>query len=120
VALSILIVDDDPDFLALASRVVEARGGKVVATALDAASALTAARATQPEAALVDVGLPDRDGIELGGDLAALPWKPRVVLTSTDSDIDSEIERPEGEATLPFIAKKDLATDDRLCSLLGC
>ncbi len=117
-AVSILIVDDDPDFLALASRVVRSQGGEVVATAVDAASALTAANATRPQAALVDVGLPDRDGIELGTELAGLPWRPRVVLTSTDDDIDDEIQSGDKEVKLPFITKENLA-GDRLFRLLG-
>jgi CheY-like chemotaxis protein len=118
VAVSILIVDDDPDFLALASRVVRSKGGEVVATAVDAASALTAANATRPQAALVDVGLPDRDGIDLGTELAGLPWRPRVVLTSTDDDMDDEIQSRDAEVKLPFITKENLA-GDRLFRPLG-
>src|SRR4051812_46033707 len=66
VTLSVLLVDDDPDFLTLAARVVEANGARVVATAQDADSAITAAKETAPQAALVDVGLPDRNGFDLG------------------------------------------------------
>ena len=90
----------------------------MVATAVDAASALTAAKATRPQAALVDVGLPDRDGIELGTELAGLPWGPRVVLTSTDDAIDDEIQSGDREVKLPFITKENLA-GDRLFRLLG-
>jgi DNA-binding response OmpR family regulator len=114
----VLVVDDDPEFLALATRVFESMGFEVVATAQDAASAIAAAHATKPEAALVDVGLPDRNGVDLGTELAALPWGPRVVLTSTDSDVDTAAEWSESTVQLPFIAKEDLATD-RLRRLLG-
>lgn len=114
VNLSILLVDDDPDFLALATRVFEGMDIEVVATAEDAASAVTAAEATKPQAVLVDVGLPDRDGIELGKELAALPWRPRVIVTSTDNDADIESR----SVPLPFLPKEDLATE-RLRELLG-
>ena len=107
--LSILIVDDDSDFVALASRVLVAMGAQVVATASDAASALAAAHEKRPQAALVDVGLPDRNGIDLGSELAGLPWAPQVVLTSTDSDAEREIG--EGGPSLPFLPKEELATD---------
>jgi CheY-like chemotaxis protein len=113
----VLLVDDDPEFLVLATRVLESIGAEVLATAQDAASALAAAKATKPQVALVDVGLPDRDGIDLGAELAALPWRPRVVLTSTDSDVDPAIQSPERDVTLPFIPKQDLATE-RLRNLL--
>jgi DNA-binding NarL/FixJ family response regulator len=106
---SILIVDDDPIFLSLATRILAQAGLEVVATADDAAGAVSAASATKPDAALVDVGLPDREGVDLAYELAALPWRPRVVLTSTDSDAGYAIEAPDGHPKLPFIPKDELA-----------
>ncbi|MCW3032531.1 MAG: hypothetical protein QOK19_609 [Solirubrobacteraceae bacterium] len=106
---SILIVDDDPSFLSLATRILTQAGLAVVATAEDATGAVSAANATRPDAALVDVGLPDREGVELAYELAELPWRPRVVLTSTDSDAGFALEVPDGRPRLPFIAKEDLA-----------
>jgi CheY-like chemotaxis protein len=106
---TVLLVDDDPTFVTLAARVFDKLGIEVVATAPDAATAVTAAEATRPEAALVDVGLPDRDGIDLAYELAALPWGPRVVLTSTDRDADRAIEARDGARKLPFVPKEELA-----------
>src|SRR5262245_59040528 len=114
VDLSVLLVDDDPEFLALATRVFEGMGIDVVATAVDAGSAVTAASTTKPQAALVDVGLPDRDGIELGKQLAALPWRPLVILTSTDNEAAIESRA----APLPFLPKEELASG-RIRDLLG-
>lgn len=102
---SVLLVDDDPAFLALASRMMRDSGVRVAGTAETAAAALEVAHAIRPSAALVDVGLPDRDGIELGRELAALPWAPRVVLTSTDPDA---VGRSAGDGTPPFVPKEDL------------
>jgi DNA-binding NarL/FixJ family response regulator len=110
-----MIVDDDPIFLALATRILTHAGLEVVATADDAAGAVSAANATKPDAALV--GLPDREGVELAYELAALPWRPRVVLTSTDSDAGYAIEGPDGHPKLPFIPKDELA-NGRLPGLL--
>jgi CheY-like chemotaxis protein len=106
---SVLIVDDDSDFLELAARVFDGLGIEVVAMAPDAAAAVIAAEATRPAAALVDVGLPDRNGIDLAYELAALPWAPRVVLTSTDKDAARAIEARNGLGKLPFIPKEELA-----------
>ena len=50
---------------------------------------LPALAGAAPDAVLVDVGLPDRDGVSLAGDLVALSWRPRIVLTSTDPDATS-------------------------------
>ena len=105
---SVLIVDDDPAFLALATRVLEGMGVDVVATAQSAVDAVDAANASKPDAALVDIGLPDRGGIDLAYELAALPWAPRVVLTSTDADAVNEIESRDGRPALPFVPKHEL------------
>ena len=98
---SVLVVDDDSGFLRLASTVLNRAGLRVVATADTAAAALSAAARHRPEAMLVDVDLPDRSGADLGRDLAALPWAPRVVLTSCDRDAGRL-------ASLPFVPKEEL------------
>jgi CheY-like chemotaxis protein len=118
-ALSMLVVDDDPAFLALATRVLEGIGVEVVATAEDVPAAIAAANATRPEAVLVDVGLPVREGIDLAYELAALPWRPRVVLTSTDTDAARAIEARDGRPKLPFVPKEELASATLRRLLLG-
>jgi DNA-binding NarL/FixJ family response regulator len=80
---SLLIVDDHPGFRTQARRMLEAEGYLVVGEAGDVASAVEAARALEPELALVDVYLPDGDGFELAARLAALNDAPAVVLTSS-------------------------------------
>src|SRR3982074_667274 len=94
---SVLIVDDDPGFLDLVARVLEDLGAVVVATAAAGAQALAVVGHARPEAALVDVGLPDRDGIDLAYELSELPWRPRVILTSSDSDAFVAIEARGGD-----------------------
>jgi CheY-like chemotaxis protein len=115
---SVLVVDDDPQFLALATRIFEGMGVEQVLTAADAATAIAQCEAHEPPAALVDVGLPDRDGIELAHQLAALPWSPLVVLTSTDRDAMTTLDPPAGRASLPFLPKEELL-DGRLRELLA-
>jgi CheY-like chemotaxis protein len=111
VSCAVLIVDDDPAFLTLVVRMLAAPGVDVIATAADAAQALEVVEYARPDAVLVDVGLPDRDGIDLAGQLSELPWRPRVVLTSSDSEAFVAIEARGGGRPLPFIAKEELAGD---------
>ena len=75
---AVLVVDDDPVFRDLARRIITACGLIVVGEACTVAAAIEAADTLRPDAALVDVGLPDGDGIALAERLAALPWRPRV------------------------------------------
>jgi DNA-binding NarL/FixJ family response regulator len=103
----VLVVDDDPVFRALARRMLDAGGLVVVGEAETVAAAMAAAVELRPDAALVDVGLPDGDGIALARELAALPWRPRIVLTSTDPDAASADDvRRSGAAA--FVAKDQL------------
>lgn len=108
-AASVLLVDDDPAFRRLAHRMLTAAGLLVVAEAATVAAALTAASEHRPDSALVDVGLPDGDGITLAGELAALPSPPRIILTSTDSDAAGPADVSRCGA-VGFVPKADLPT----------
>jgi two-component system nitrate/nitrite response regulator NarL len=112
----VLIVDDDQAFRSLAARMVSASGLTVAGEAGDAREAIAVAAELMPDAVLVDFRLPDRDGIDLGHDLAALPWAPRVLLISGDPDVADLDRRAPGGGELPFVAKEDLprAPLDRL------
>jgi DNA-binding NarL/FixJ family response regulator len=114
---SVLVVDDDPEFRELARRLLVASGLTVVGEADSFAAALVAAIELKPSAVLADIELPDGDGLALARELAVLPWRPRIVLTSIDADITTT-----GEARLAgaraFVVKADLP-DAPLTQLLG-
>jgi DNA-binding NarL/FixJ family response regulator len=118
VATSVLVVDDDPGFRRIARRLLTEAGLGVVGEAGSVADATAAARALKPDAALVDVGLPDGNGIALAGELTALPWGPRVVLTSTDADAASPDDVRRSGAQL-FVPKADLPKVSLLSLLAG-
>jgi DNA-binding NarL/FixJ family response regulator len=114
---SVLVVDGDPEFRALAARLLAASGLTVIGEADSVSAALSAASRLKPSGVLVDAELPDGDGIMLARELAALPWRPRIVLTSVDPDIATT-----GNARLAgakgFVKKVDLASAP-LAQLLG-
>jgi CheY-like chemotaxis protein len=114
---SVLVVDDDPEFRKLAGRVLAASGLTVVGEADSVAAALAAATRLEPSAALVDVELPDGDGLTLARELAALPWRPRIVLTSVDGEITST-EEARSAGARAFVNKADLP-GAALARLLG-
>ena len=115
-AMKVLVVDDDPVFRRLAHRILEARGLDVAGEADTAASALSVAGTLRPDAVLVDVGLPDTDGIALARQLTALPWRPRVVLTSTNAEAAtaSEVRSSGAEAFVPKNELPSAALEDLL------
>ena len=111
------MVDDDPEFRKLAGRLLAACGLAVVGEAGSIATALAAAGRLRPAAVLVDVELPDGDGVTLARELAALPWRPRVVLTSVDGDSTSA-EEAQNAGARAFVVKSELP-DAPLARLLG-
>ena len=113
---SVLVVDDDPEFRALAVRMLAEMGLVVAGEADTLEAAARAAMRLKPQSALVDVGLPDGDGVILARALAALPWRPRIVLTSTDPEATTEAAAQSAGA-VGFIAKHELP-GGRLAALL--
>jgi DNA-binding NarL/FixJ family response regulator len=81
--IRVLIVDDHPSFRASARRLLEAEGFDVVGEASDGHEAIAAALELKPDLILLDVQLPDFDGFEVAGRLAALGLPSAVVLTSS-------------------------------------
>jgi DNA-binding NarL/FixJ family response regulator len=114
---SVLVVDDDPAFRRLAEHMLAAFDLVLAGEADTAAAAISAAGALRPDAVLVDVGLPDANGIALARELSALPWRPRVVLTSTNAEAAtaSEVRGSGAEAFVP----KDELPSAALDELLG-
>ncbi len=93
----ILVVDDEPAIRRLVRGAVE-RFGLTVAEAANAAEAQTLARREGCELVLLDLGLPDRDGLELVPLIKAMD-RAVIVLTARD-------------ATAEKVAALDLGADD--------
>ena len=94
----ILIVDDEPAILRLLSGVLE-RGGYRVEVAGTAKDAMAALERGGADAMLLDLGLPDRDGMEMIAAVRARHQFPVIVITA----------RPD---TAEKIAALDLGADD--------
>jgi len=117
VAMTVLIVDDHQGFRGAARRLLEAQGFVVLGEAGDAAGGLQAARDLQPDVVLLDVMLPDGDGLIVADQMSALPKPPMVVLTSSRRrrDFGPRLDRCSARG---FLHKGDLS-GDVLASLTG-
>jgi cobalt-zinc-cadmium efflux system membrane fusion protein len=79
---TILVVDDDEVLLQVLGRVLR-REGRTILTAATVAQAVEAARQHPPDLALLDLALPDGDGVELGEKLrAGQPDLPLILMTA--------------------------------------
>jgi CheY-like chemotaxis protein len=95
----ILIVEDNPANMKLAMFLLE-RGGHTVLTAIDAAGGIAQARSDHPDLILMDINLPDMDGLQATKILKADPKTrsiPIVALTAVPMDGgDTELWRVAG------------------------
>jgi DNA-binding NarL/FixJ family response regulator len=103
----VLIVDDYQPFRAVARELLESAGYIVAGEAADAAEALAAVAADCPDAVLLDVQLPDRDGFAVASALAAADG-PAVVLISS-READDYGRRVAACGARGFIAKSKLS-----------
>lgn len=85
--LRVVLVDDDRRFRAMARRALVADGVEVVAEAEDGARGLLAVAQWRPDVVLLDIGLPDIDGLEVARRLRSEGGGPIVILIST-RDVD--------------------------------
>ena len=101
-SLRVLLVDDDARFRAVACRTLVAEGVEVVAevgNGLDAAGAVAECR---PDVVLLDIGLPDIDGLEVARRLKKGEATPVIILISTrDAAYGQRVARGLAAGYLP-------------------
>ena len=116
-AARVLLVDDDDAFRVYAAGVLTRRGYEVAGHAGSVAEARAAIDRFRPDALLLDVNLPDGNGIDFARQLTEDGAALRVLLTSTDSSAVTPRLLARCGAT-GFVAKPDLMAID-LRSYLG-
>lgn len=94
----ILIVEDIPDNAELVRRIMSARGYEVF-HAVDAETGLEMALSTLPDLILLDLGLPDHDGLTLAGWIraeASLGNVPIIAYTAWPPDTARQMAETYG------------------------
>jgi two-component system, OmpR family, KDP operon response regulator KdpE len=94
----VLVVDDEPQIRVLLKATL-GRAGYAVAEASNAREALNAKAIDKPDLILLDLGLPDRDGLELVNALRGEPRSALIVVSARDQ-------------TEQKVAALDLGADD--------
>jgi len=85
--MRILVVDDDPRLRDLVRLALERAGFQVIAAA-DGRSALTHAARELPDLVVLDIGLPEVDGLEVCRRIRQRSEVPVLFLTARDDEID--------------------------------
>jgi len=110
-ASRILIVDDEPSILATMAPLLRARGYEV-STATSGYAALEAVDRQPPQLVILDLGLPDLDGVEVCRRLREGRAVPIVVLSARGAEQDKVAALDAGAddyVTKPFGAEELLA-----------
>jgi CheY-like chemotaxis protein len=112
-ARSVLIVDDHESFRRFARRLFEEAGFAVVGEAADGRSAVTSARELRPDLVLLDVMLPDTNGVEVA-DAIDGDGQIAILLVSSRSADDLGVAALDGRRRF---LRKDELTLERLRDL---
>ena len=83
----VLIVDDDPNIREILKIALERQGFRTD-EASDGAAALTAAASIAPDLIVLDIGLPELDGLEVCRQLRRTAETPVLFLSARDEEID--------------------------------
>src|ERR1700761_6513415 len=108
--IRIVIVDDNPEFLDSARRLLEHQGVCVVGVASTNADALRSVQELRPDVTLVDVHIGDESGFDLAEDLHEIDGAATapVILISTHAEPDLT-DMIETSPAIGFLAKTALS-----------
>ena len=108
---TILVVDDEPKIVRLARDYLEHAGFSVLA-ARDGPSALATVRAAKPDLVILDLGLPEMDGLDVCRALRKDSRVPIIMLTARDQETHKLVGLELGAddyVTKPFSPKELVA-----------
>jgi two-component system, OmpR family, KDP operon response regulator KdpE len=107
----ILVVDDEPAITRVLTAALDARGYRVT-TAATGREAIDAAALESPAAVILDLGLPDVDGVEVCRRIRTWSDVPIIVLTADDTEhrkVEALDDGADDYVTKPFSTPELLA-----------
>jgi DNA-binding NarL/FixJ family response regulator len=110
VRIGILVVDDHSMVRKLLCRLLQAESDfTVIGEAVNGAQALLKAQELQPDVILLDISLPDTDGLTMAEKLKGVVPAAEILVVS-DYNV-GEIEEAFGVGVRGYLLKSDLATE---------
>jgi DNA-binding response OmpR family regulator len=113
---TVLIIEDAPEAAELATALLR-NAGYDTATAADGAGALEQVRSTRPDVILLDLGLPDTDGIDLCRQIREVTNAYLIMLTARADEVDKVLGFKLGAddyVTKPYSPRELLARIEAL------
>lgn len=118
----ILIIDDEDDIREVAQLTLEAVGGWQVSTADSGSAGLEKASVEQPDAILLDVMMPEMDGIATFNKLKANPHTQNIPVILLTAKVQSSDQRRFAELGITGIVPKPfdpMTLTDQVAEVLG-
>ncbi len=111
------IVDDNPDAAEALRMQLEAMGAIEVCAVLDGKQALRRGPEFQPDVVLLDLGMPDMDGVEVARRLRQEPWGQHVMLVAvTGWGQDEHWKRTKAAGSIGTSSSRPPAPTSSRCS----
>jgi len=99
----VVIIDDNQSERLVVRLLMEERGYAVVAEGGDGEEAMRICEESAPDVVIMDIGLPNKDGIEATIDIASRCLTPVVLLTGRD-DLET-VERAAASGAMGYLVK---------------
>lgn len=118
----ILIIDDEDDIREVAQLTLEAVGGWQISTAASGSEGLKKAEAEQPDAILLDVMMPEMDGIATFNKLQANPHTENIPVVLLTAKVQSSDQRRFAELGITGVVPKPfdpMTLTDQVAEVLG-
>jgi CheY-like chemotaxis protein len=118
----ILIIDDEDDIREVAQLTLEAVGGWQVSTAASGREGLSKAEAEQPDAILLDVMMPEMDGIATFEQLQANPYTQNIPVVLLTAKVQSSDQRRFAELGITGFVPKPfdpMTLTEQVAEVLG-
>ena len=88
---TILVVDDDPDFVEIMRTILVSRGYRVI-TAANGAQALRQVAEAQPDLMILDINMPELNGLDFLKEFGKTPKAGKVPIIMLSTHTEKEIQ----------------------------
>jgi DNA-binding NtrC family response regulator len=116
----VLIVDDDRDIVSIVSTILAGRGWDISA-AYSGSEALEAVTASKPDIILLDIMMPEMNGIEVLKKIRKIDSDARIIMITAFGDVESYLDSMELGAyeyiNKPFETDELLEMIDRVAAV---
>jgi DNA-binding NarL/FixJ family response regulator len=108
--IRVLLIDDNVEFLDVATTLLEGHDFEIVEKALNGEEGLKAALSLQPDVVVLDISMPHMNGFEVARRLRQQKHRAGIVLLTFHEDVDY-VHAARSVGALGYVIKRRMATD---------